>query len=104
MRLSPEAEQECTALTRRMVNELRLNEPGYIKLKALNRKRMAQTEEAKQTFRSDAYALQNRLQEIELAYEQELLPILKPNQLQAYAEYKESAKAKFVAASEERRK
>lgn len=100
--LTPEAEARCTELTRKMARELRLNEPEYIKLKALNRERMARTDMAMRQYSDDERLLKQQLTKIASAYEQQLITFLKPDQLQAYGNYKENAnKVRFVAAGEE---
>ena len=99
--LTQSQEAKCTELTRAMVNELRLNELGYIKLKALNRERMALAEAAKQNLKDDA-ELQLKLQAIETDFENKLVAILDASQLQAYAAYKRKSEVNYIAASDEK--
>jgi hypothetical protein len=100
--MNSELEAKCTNITRAMANELRLNEPEYIKLKELNRKRMAQTNELLQSYSANDPLLQEKIREMELAYEQEITAFLTPNQLHAYANYKQNTTdIKFVAAIKE---
>ncbi|AKD03904.1 hypothetical protein POKO110462_03010 [Pontibacter korlensis] len=101
--LSREAEEHCTKITRAMANELRLNELGYIKLKELNRERIALTEELVRTFSNNAEMLDQKLEELAMAYDEKVTAFLNPNQLQAYANYKEHqpSQARFVAAGKE---
>lgn len=89
--LTPEAEAKCTQITREMAIELRLNEPEYIKLKELNRDRLVKTEALLELYNSNAPALNEKMQEIEVAYEQKLASFLTPRQLNAYANYNQAA-------------
>ncbi|ARS34477.1 hypothetical protein [Pontibacter actiniarum] len=99
--LNPEAEARCTELTRKMTAELRLNEFEYIKLKALNRERMAKTDELTRTYSDNLPLLEQKLQELAQVYDQKIVTFLKPDQKQLYAHYKqEMPKAQFVAAGE----
>ncbi|MEJ8800618.1 hypothetical protein [Pontibacter sp. H249] len=100
--LTPDQEAKCTELTRTMVNELRLNEIGYIKLKALNRERLALTTAVKEKAFADQSVLDQKLQEIETDFDNKLVAILNANQLQAYANYKRKAEVSYIAASEEK--
>ncbi|WP_242920037.1 hypothetical protein [Pontibacter liquoris] len=95
--LSPDAEKKCSDVTRTMANELRLNEMGYIKLKALNRELYAATEEILLTSKSEEQ--QEKLQALAAKYETELVSFLSPSQLQAYKSYaaRVSSSSKFVA-------
>ena len=96
--LTPEAEAKCTQITREMAFELRLNEPEYIKLKELNRDRLVKTEALLELYNSNAPALNEKMQEIEVAYEQKLASFLTPKQLNAYTNYNHAAvHVKFVA-------
>ncbi|GAB3203176.1 hypothetical protein GCM10027293_32120 [Pontibacter aydingkolensis] len=85
-----------------MVNELRLNEIGYIKLKALNRERMALEEAAKESLKDDLAAQSIKLQEIGSDYDQKLTAMLDASQLQAYAAYKRKSTINYIAVSEEK--
>lgn len=97
---NPEVEAKCTHITRSMALELRLNEPEYIKLKELNRARLLKTDALLQTYGQDSPALQEAMQEIEADYERKLVDFLTPNQLHAYANYKQApAQVNFVAAT-----
>ncbi|GHA78811.1 hypothetical protein [Pontibacter akesuensis] len=85
-----------------MALELRLNEPGYIQLKALNRDLMAKTEEIKQKFGSDEKLMKQKLQELAQTYDHNMQSFLKPDQMQAYANFKkENTHTRFVAAGAE---
>ena len=96
--INPAIEAKCTHITRSMALELRLNEPEYIKLKELNRERLVKTDALLQTHGQNSAALQKLMQEVEADYEQKLVAFLTPNQLHAYANYKqEPAQVNFVA-------
>ncbi len=95
--LSREAEAKCTDLTRIMANSLRLNEPEYIKLKALNRELILKTDEIKASATYDAATRSAKLKEIAVAYDKAVTAILTPNQLQAYEAYKEHQNATYMA-------
>lgn len=99
--LTRDQETKCTELTRSMVNELRLNELGYIKLKALNRERMALMEAAKENLKNDLAAQEKEYQQIEADFDQKLTAMLNASQLQAYAVYKRKSEVKLIAATEE---
>ncbi len=96
---SPQLEARCTELTRTMVNELRLNEIGYIKLKELNRDRIYRIEASKENYKSDMVALNLELQKIESDFEEKLVKILDASQLQAYTAYKRNNNANYIAVS-----
>jgi len=100
-KLSPKEEAYCTELTRSMVNELRLNELGYIKLKELNRERLLATQEILKNHGSDTHLVEQKLEELARDYEEKLVAFLNPNQLQAYANYKNrpNQEVRFVAAT-----
>lgn len=82
---------------------MRLNEIGYIKLKALNRERIATTENLLKNHTGDEQQLNLRLQELEIAYDEHVKSFLNANQLQAYANYKQqgSTNFRFVAVSQD---
>ncbi|WP_299820516.1 hypothetical protein [uncultured Pontibacter sp.] len=98
--LTREQEAKCTELTRAMVNELRLNEMEYIKLKALNREKIAAEDATRESLKDNVAALELKLQEIETDFETKLTAILNANQLQAFAEYKRKNTARHIAVSE----
>lgn len=87
-KLSREAEQRCTEITRTMAMELRLNELGYIKLKELNRERMLATQEILANLNNDTHLVEQKLEELAKTYDEKVSAFLNPNQLQAYANYK----------------
>lgn len=96
---SPEFEAKVTAITRAMTLKLELNEPNYIKLKSLNRERLTQTEALLQTYQDDKAGLEDKIKEVELAYEKKLHALLSEKQREAYAAYKaEPTRARFVSA------
>ncbi|PTX21350.1 hypothetical protein C8N40_102326 [Pontibacter mucosus] len=103
--LSREAEAYCTNLTRSMANELRLNELGYIKLKELNRERIAATQEILKNHRNDTHLAEQLLEKLAQEYDEKVTAFLNPNQLQAYANYKsqptQQQQTRFVAVSYE---
>ncbi|MCX2741134.1 hypothetical protein [Pontibacter anaerobius] len=102
-KLSREAEERCTQITREMAQELRLNELGYIKLKELNRERMLTTQNILSNYSNDAHLLEQKLEEAAQAYDQQVTAFLNPNQLQAYANFKSqpTPKVRFVAVGSE---
>ncbi|WP_242928721.1 hypothetical protein [Pontibacter vulgaris] len=100
--LSREAEAKCTEMTREMAEKLRLNEPEYIKLKALNREHMIKTEEIRIAFAQDLAARDAKLTELKTVYEKAVVTILTPNQLQAYDAYKSRQNAAYMAAANEK--
>ncbi|RAU81770.1 hypothetical protein [Pontibacter arcticus] len=101
VQLSPEGERKCLELTRSMSIKLRLNEAEYIRLKALNRSHVAKTDEILRAYSQDDRLKTEKIAELEKGYEKTLTSFLKPNQLQAYAVYKEEKKVRFMASSEE---
>ncbi|WP_299759261.1 hypothetical protein [uncultured Pontibacter sp.] len=102
-KLSREAEERCTQITRAMAQELRLNEIGYIKLKEINRERMLATEEVLENANGNADLLDQQLKELAVAYDQKVTAFLNSNQLQAYANYKKQpiSEVKFIAVSKD---
>lgn len=102
-KLSREAEERCTQITRTMAQELRLNEIGYIKLKELNRERMLATQEILSSYSNDSHLLEEKLEELATSYDKKVTAFLNANQLQAYANYKNqpTPAARFVAVSKE---
>ncbi|GAA4438119.1 hypothetical protein GCM10023188_33090 [Pontibacter saemangeumensis] len=100
--IAPEVEAKCTHITRSMALELRLNEPEYIKLKELNRERMVKTDALLQQYSQSSPALQEKMHEMEIAYEQKMASFLTPNQLHAYDNYKQTpVQVNFVAITRE---
>jgi len=98
--ITPANEAKCTLITRAMALELRLNEHEYIKLKQLNRERIVKTNDLLHTYGDNATVLKEKMKELELAYAQKITSFLTPNQLHAYANYKEEAThVSFVAAT-----
>ncbi|RDV13707.1 hypothetical protein DXT99_18245 [Pontibacter diazotrophicus] len=100
--VSPELEKKCTSITQAMTQKLQLNEPVYIQLKALNRKRMAKTAELLRSYTNNDSLLHEKLQEVELDYEQQLINFLSPKQLEAYATYRKDASETMFAAAKEK--
>ncbi|OKL38417.1 hypothetical protein [Pontibacter flavimaris] len=102
-KLSREAEERCTQITRAMAQELRLNELGYIKLKELNRERMLATQEILSNHSNDTHLLEQKLEELAASYDQNVTSFLNSNQLQAYANYKNqpAPSGRFVAVTNE---
>ncbi|WP_162055157.1 hypothetical protein [Pontibacter pamirensis] len=99
--LSPELEKKCTSITQTMTQKLQLNEPAYIQLKALNRNRMAKTAEIMRSYSNNDSLSLEKLREVELDYEQQLITFLSPKQMEVYATYrKDASDFMFVAAKE----
>ncbi|MDX5437772.1 MAG: hypothetical protein LPK03_11285, partial [Pontibacter sp.] len=71
--------------------------------KALNRERMANTESLLKNHTGNEQQLNQRLQELEIAYDAHVKSFLHANQLLGYAQYKQQgpAKFRFVAVSQD---
>ncbi len=76
--------------TRDMSVKLGLNEFEYVKLKNINREKMAKADEISNTFKNDAAMRDQKLAELQNNYDNQLRSFLNNKQMEAYASYKES--------------
>ncbi len=88
--LSPSAEKRVNLITRVMAAELGLNEPEYLKLKALNRERVVKADEIAELYSQDQALMDKKLQELEFNFDKKFKAMLSPSQLAAYAAYRQS--------------
>ncbi|MBC6990037.1 hypothetical protein [Hymenobacter sp. BT491] len=75
------AENRVTSLTRDMSGKLQLNEGQYIKLRNINRIKLAQADEIQWQYRDNSSLRQAKMAELEAQYESECSRILTPTQL-----------------------
>lgn len=73
-----------------MAAELGLNESEYLKLKALNRERVAKADEIAELYSHDPNLMDKKLQELESNFDKQFKAMLSPTQLAAYAAYRQS--------------
>ncbi|TGE04566.1 hypothetical protein [Hymenobacter fodinae] len=71
-------------LTRQISNQLRLNEAQYIRLRALNKIKLARLDEIQWQYQDDAPTRDAKLMELESQFEAECSRILTPSQLSIY--------------------
>ncbi|TXK46365.1 hypothetical protein FVR03_10785 [Pontibacter qinzhouensis] len=100
--LTPDAEKKCLEMTRALTNSLQLNEPEYIKLKALNRSLFAKTAEINAAYNNDQAARLQKLNELELNFEKDLTSFLTPMQLTSFSHYKKEGNTSLMAITESR--
>lgn len=70
-----------STITRQMCNEMRLNEAQYIRLRAINKTKLARLDEISWQYRDNVVLQQARISELEAQYEAECSRILSPTQL-----------------------
>jgi Tfp pilus assembly protein PilV len=75
------SQARLSEITRQMCNEMRLNEAQYIRLRAVNKTKLARLDEISWKYRDNASEQQNRIGELESQYEAECSRILSPSQL-----------------------
>ncbi|TGD80413.1 hypothetical protein [Hymenobacter wooponensis] len=71
-------------VTRQISNQLRLNEGQYIRLRAINKIKLARLEEIQWQYKDDAAMRDAKLIELESQFEAECSRILTPSQLSIY--------------------
>ncbi|WP_022823055.1 hypothetical protein [Hymenobacter norwichensis] len=72
-----------STITREMSNEMRLNEAQYIRLRAINKAKLARLDEISWLYRDNVAQQQASIGELEAQYEAECSRILSPSQLSA---------------------
>jgi outer membrane lipopolysaccharide assembly protein LptE/RlpB len=77
------SQSRLSEITRQMSNDLRLNEAQYIRLRAVNKIKLARLDEISWQYRSNPIEQQARIGELEAQYEAECSRILSPSQLSA---------------------
>lgn len=75
------SQARLSEITRQMCNEMRLNEGQYIRLRAVNKTKLARLDEISWQYRDNVSEQQNRIGELESQYEAECSRILSPSQL-----------------------
>jgi len=76
----------ATDMTRRMYNELELNEGQYVKLKALNQARLDRFRELERMYSNDPQMLDAKINEVNEQLDEEFAQVLTPKQFTAYLE------------------
>ena len=75
------SQARLSEVTRQMCNEMRLNEAQYIRLRAVNKTKLARLEEISWQYRDNVVEQQAHIGELEAQYEAECSRILSPSQL-----------------------
>ncbi len=73
-------------VTRQMADKLHLNEAQYIRLRTINKVKLAQLDQILWDYRDDNEARRLKLTELETYYQQECSRVLSPSQLSVYRE------------------
>ncbi|MCC2544934.1 hypothetical protein LJY25_00635 [Hymenobacter sp. BT175] len=73
-------------VTRQMADKLHLNEAQYIRLRNINKIKLAQLDQIMWDYRDDNEARRSKLAELEMYYQQECSRVLSPSQLSMYRE------------------
>ncbi|MBO0359077.1 hypothetical protein J0X19_14045 [Hymenobacter sp. BT186] len=79
--VSTVSQARLSAITRQMCNEMHLNEAQYIRLRAVNKTKLARLEEISWQYKDNVVEQQEHIGELEAQYEAECSRILSPSQL-----------------------
>ncbi|RNI21814.1 hypothetical protein [Rufibacter latericius] len=90
-------EKTSVSISRRMVQEMGLNEVDFIQVRNLNQERLQKAAQASRTYDNDPSSLETALREIDEEFETKLFRILSNRQLEAYAEFKLKPEGNFLS-------
>ncbi|WP_139922110.1 hypothetical protein [Hymenobacter sp. DG01] len=80
----------ASELTRRMAERTKLSEGQYVKVRQLNLRLLTEMAEARKQFSADVEELDKALADIQMRYEWDLACVLRPKQIAAYDDMKQT--------------
>lgn len=89
--------QKATAITRAMINDLKLNEHEYIRLKAMNIQKLVALNAILENHGDNPALANTMIQEIELAYHKQLAEVFSTKQMQHYLAWQQASKTDFTS-------
>jgi hypothetical protein len=92
-----DAQTRASQITRMMVDELRLNEAEYIRLRTLNVDRLLQVEEVAFLYKNDLLIKDTKLKEVEENFDRQLQAVLSASQMKAYVAFKQNPPVNYAA-------